>query len=89
MYRKDEKKVNMMIDNIRGYFNNKIVGRTKQVNLRFSLLFRGFIAKYWFADQEIPQLYKDYNRIIIKAAEDYYKNVWKYRNKAYCNKTKQ
>ena len=33
------------IDDIRGYSNNKIVERTKQINLGFDSLFREFIVR--------------------------------------------
>jgi len=46
MHREDKENMNMIIDDIKRYFNNEIVGRTKQVNIRFGLLFRGFIMKY-------------------------------------------
>ena len=61
---------------------NEQCRRTLQYKVGVDKIFKGFIIKDWFGENEYAK-YRKWNKVLIKQSIEFYQKYWTERNEAY------
>ena len=78
MYNEDFYIIKLILDSIRIFLQKGRPNKMKQTIIGVNAIFRGFIVKDWIITNNEYDQFKEYNRIIVKAATNFYIRCWEY-----------